>query len=78
MHDDFFALGGHSLMGTQVVARLRAAFGVDFPLARLFDSPTIAEMAQVVVRLAAEADDTGLEALLAEIELSSDDPAADG
>ncbi|WP_246411305.1 type I polyketide synthase [Amycolatopsis dendrobii] len=78
VHDDFFALGGHSLMGTQVVARLRAAFGVDFPLARLFDSPTIAEMAQVVVRLAAEADDTGLEALLAEIELSSDDPAADG
>jgi acyl carrier protein len=79
IHDDFFGLGGHSLMGTQVVARLRVTFGIDFPLAQLFDSATIAEMAQVVVQLgAAETDDTELEALLAEIELTSDDPAADG
>ncbi|MEV8437257.1 amino acid adenylation domain-containing protein [Actinosynnema sp. NPDC051121] len=42
VHDDFFALGGHSLTATQMLARVRVALDVDVPLATLFAAPTIA------------------------------------
>ena len=44
-HDDFFALGGHSLLGTQVIARVRETFAVELPLRRLFDRPTLTTLA---------------------------------
>jgi acyl-coenzyme A synthetase/AMP-(fatty) acid ligase len=46
--DDFFALGGHSLLGTQLVTRIRRAFQVDFPLAALFDAPKLADQALLI------------------------------
>ena len=39
--DDFFDLGGHSLMATRVISRLRERFKLDLPLSLLFDTPTV-------------------------------------
>ncbi|HZG03173.1 MAG TPA: condensation domain-containing protein, partial [Streptomyces sp.] len=45
VHDDFFDLGGHSLLMTRLAARLSSAHGLHVPLRELFDKPTVARMA---------------------------------
>jgi amino acid adenylation domain-containing protein len=51
VEDNFFMLGGHSLLGTQLIARLRSTFGVEVTLRSLFESPTVAALAGQVERL---------------------------
>ncbi|WP_280268701.1 non-ribosomal peptide synthetase, partial [Nocardia wallacei] len=46
--DDFFALGGNSLIATQVIARLGAAVGARVPMRTLFETPTVAALAAAV------------------------------
>jgi amino acid adenylation domain-containing protein len=60
--EDFFALGGHSMLGAQLSVRLGERFGVEVPLRSVFDNPTVAAMALEVERL-----------MLADIEAMSDD-----
>ena len=48
VHDNLFALGGHSLTATRFVARIADTYGVSLPVHHVFAGPTIAELAEVV------------------------------
>ena len=76
VEDNFFMLGGHSLMATQLIGRVRTAFGYELPLRRLFQTPTISGLASAIYESqTSNADDEEFAALLAELAGLSDDEA---
>jgi amino acid adenylation domain-containing protein/non-ribosomal peptide synthase protein (TIGR01720 family) len=53
VHDNFFALGGHSMAAMRLVGRVRAVFGVDVTIRDIFDAPTVVALAAVLSSSAA-------------------------
>lgn len=60
--ENFFMLGGNSMMGTQIIVQVAEVFGVDLLLRTLFDTPTIQQLATAIEQL-----------IVAKVEAMSDD-----
>jgi acyl carrier protein len=63
--DNFFMLGGHSMMGAQLILEITATFGVELSLRSLFEHPTVRQLSEQVTHL-----------LIAKLEGMSDEEAA--
>jgi amino acid adenylation domain-containing protein len=75
-NDNFFLLGGHSLLGTQLLTRISESFGVELSLLTIFDHPTLAGMSQEIEKLIfAKLDTAKLDT--AKIDAPESQPAGD-
>jgi hypothetical protein len=76
IHDNFFDLGGQSLLATRIVSRVITQFQLDVPLQSLFQSPTVAEMAVVMTEYRAKTlSEADLTRILDQLESLSDEEA---
>jgi acyl carrier protein len=60
--DNFFLLGGNSLMGAQLIVQTAETFGIDLALRTLFERPTVRQLAAEIERL-----------IVAKVQFMSDD-----
>ncbi len=63
-NDNFFDLGGHSLLGTRVISHVRHKFAIDLPLRALFESPTLAGLAKRIEEACGEQPEKQLPPIL--------------
>lgn len=80
IHNNFFEMGGHSLLAIQIISRIRDAYDIDISPRHIFDAPTIADLALYILEQEAqdlEIDDEDLADLLDDLDdLSEDELAA--
>jgi acyl carrier protein len=75
--DDFLDLGGHSLAATRIVSRVINEFQIELPLPVVFQSSTVARMAEVIAEYQAKALGEGrLDGIVAELESLADESAS--
>jgi acyl carrier protein len=76
VNDNFFEIGGHSLIAGQLFARLRKMLKIDLPLRQLYERPTIAALAELIISLQLERGDRQrMAALFARVESMSEEKA---
>ena len=76
IHDNFFDVGGNSLLAANIISRVITNFRVELPLQFLFEAPTVAAMSVVITQNKAKtAKQEGVERMLAELEAMSDEEA---
>ena len=69
---NFFDIGGHSVLGTQMLSRIEYEYGIELSLRMLFEAPTLELMAVRIADACAAADQHDLDALLRKLEHLSD------
>jgi len=73
VYDNFFELGGHSLLGTRVISRIRKRFQEDISVRTFFTSPTIADLAEIIVeRRLEQVDSATLAQLITDVRQLAD------